>query len=203
MQDPRDLANQLVAWHRDCRRRTLALVADLDESELIGPRLPIVNPLRWEVGHVAWFLELWTLRRARGEQPLIAAGDSLYDSARVAHDTRWALRLPSMTETLAYAAAVLERVVHHVSSAPPTAQQAYFHRLAIFHEDMHGEAFTYTRQTLGYRRPRFADGVGTASPSGPFEGDVALPGGELLLGATEDLPFVFDNEKWAHSVALE
>ncbi|MGH7822272.1 MAG: DinB family protein, partial [Candidatus Binatia bacterium] len=82
-------AAALVAWHRDARRRTLDLVAGLDDAELMGPRLPIVNPMRWEVGHVAWFQEHWTLRHARGERPLREDGDALYDSARVAHDTRW------------------------------------------------------------------------------------------------------------------
>ena len=31
-------------------------------------------------------------------------------------------------------------------------------------------------------------------------GDVQIPGGTFLLGATPDQPFVFDNEKWAHAV---
>src|SRR5262249_26257610 len=33
-------------------------------------------------------------------------------------------------------------------------------------------------------------------------GDVIVPGGTFLLGATPDEPFVFDNEKWAHPVKL-
>src|SRR5262249_31326956 len=34
-------------------------------------------------------------------------------------------------------------------------------------------------------------------------GDVFVPGGTFLLGATPDEPFVFDNEKWAHPVELK
>ena len=30
-----------------------------------------------------------------------------------------------------------------------------------------------------------------------------VPGGTFLLGATPDLPFVFDNEKWAHPVEIQ
>lgn len=222
----RHVAAELIAWHRDARRRTLALVSDLDERQLMGPRVAIVNPLRWEVGHVAWFQEFWVLRHARGEEPLRADGDGLYDSFRVAHDTRWDLPLPSMVETLEYAEQVFDRVVARLAWREPSREEAYFHRLAIFHEDMHGEAFTYTRQTLGYPRPelsfappdalRSADGsilngaappgrdVGSGSTccSNSANGDAELPGGTFLLGASDRLPFVFDNEKWAHPVEL-
>jgi gamma-glutamyl hercynylcysteine S-oxide synthase len=115
-----DIAAELVAWHRDARRRTLELVAGLDDRQLIGPRLAIVNPMRWEVGHVAWFQEFWVLRHARGEAPIRADGDSLYDSIKVAHDTRWGLPLPSMADTLAYAEAVLDRALARVRSREPT-----------------------------------------------------------------------------------
>ena len=40
---------------KDARARTLGLALDLDDSQWLGPRLAIVNPLRWELGHVAWF----------------------------------------------------------------------------------------------------------------------------------------------------
>jgi iron(II)-dependent oxidoreductase len=34
-------------------------------------------------------------------------------------------------------------------------------------------------------------------------GDVEIPGGTFVIGATPDFPFVFDNEKWAHTVAIK
>ena len=54
------------SWITDCRERTLALVSDLDDAQLIGPRLAIVNPMLWEIGHVAWFWERWVLRHCGG-----------------------------------------------------------------------------------------------------------------------------------------
>ena len=36
----------------DSRARTLSLVLDLDDARWMGPRLAIVNPIRWEIGHV-------------------------------------------------------------------------------------------------------------------------------------------------------
>lgn len=177
----------------DARRRLHELVLDLDDW--MGPRLPIVNPIRWEIGHVAWFQEHWMLRHARGRAPLRGDGDALYDSAKVAHDTRWDLPLPDRAGTLAYMAEVLERAV----AAAGDGGHAYFTELAIFHEDMHGEALAYTRRTLGVPQPAPAVTI----DAGPWPGDVEVPGGTYLLGALrERAGFVFDNEKWAHPVAV-
>lgn len=198
-----ELAHVLI----DARARTLALVSDLTDEQLMGPRLPIMNPLLWEIGHVAWFQEKWVLRRRGNEKPIRGDGDALYDSARVPHDSRWDLPLPSREETLTYMQQVMNRIIERLGSIDLDREEIYFHHLAVFHEDMHDEAFTYTRQTLGYPRPRF-----TARPEeaqagrtdvGPLPGDAEIPGGTFLLGATPDLPFVFDNEKWAHAVEIQ
>jgi iron(II)-dependent oxidoreductase len=78
----------LADWVTDSRQRTLDLVADLDDDQLFGPRLAIVNPPLWEVGHLAWFCEKWVLRDAGGRPPLRADADALYDSSAVPHATR-------------------------------------------------------------------------------------------------------------------
>ena len=188
----------------DARRRTLDLVADLDDEQLRGPHLAIVNPLLWEIGHVAWFQEYWVLRHALGEAPIRADGDALWDSSAVAHDTRWNLPLPPRHETLRYMADVRARLLARLGRPETRAGVVYFTRYATLHEDMHGEAFAYTRQTLGYRTPAFSDRREAAprSLSGPLPGDARVPGGEFVLGAQEDEAFVFDNEKWAHPVKL-
>src|SRR5262245_39950348 len=86
---------ELARLLRDARARTLGLVADLSDEQFRIPYLSIINPWLWELGHIAWFQEWWCLRTLRGEVPLMAGGDALYDSARVPHRTRWALPLPS------------------------------------------------------------------------------------------------------------
>ena len=98
---------QLIEALKETRARTLALIGDLNEKQLIGPRLQIVNPLRWEIGHVAWFQEFWLLRQLGSQPPILKHGDELYDSARVAHDTRCDLPLLERDETLAYMGQVL------------------------------------------------------------------------------------------------
>jgi iron(II)-dependent oxidoreductase len=199
-----ETAALLVTWVREARQRTLELTVDLREDQLLGPRLAIVNPFLWEIGHVGWFQEYWVLRHALGEAPLRADGDRLYDSAKVPHDDRWDLPLPSRQETLAYIREVRNRVVARLESQALTPELAYFVRLSVFHEDMHDEAFTYTRQTHGWSPPRITSPAqrppGTVLPAG----DAKIPGGTFLLGAAPDgEPFVFDNEKWAHPVEVK
>jgi len=120
----------------DARARALRVTEDLEGERLLGPKLAIVNPPLWEIGHVAWFQEWWCLRDGASRAPadsMLAGADRLYDSATVAHDTRWSLPLPAIEATRAYGEEVLERVVHRLQRAPDDAGLQYFAQLAIFH----------------------------------------------------------------------
>src|SRR5919106_568084 len=197
-----------VAIMREFRARTLDLVADLDDEQMIGPRLATVNPPLWEIGHVAWFQEFWILRHLRKHKPFIENGDQIYNSTDVAHDTRWELLLPSRDDTLRYMEAILSRAIDALDGAQPlSAEEFYFYLLTTFHESMHAEALAYTQQTLGYAAPRFTYSEPVATDNyprgGSCSGDVEIPGGKFLIGATPDFPFVFDNEKWAHPVEIK
>lgn len=195
-------AEALLHALNDTRARTLALLAGLTDAQLMGPKLSIVNPLRWEAGHLAWFYEHWILRQLDGRAPLVPNTDALYDSTAVAHDARWDLPLLTMPQTINYLGDVHAAIVARLGARPLTDRDAYFYQLTIFHEDMHTEAFLYMRQTLGYPAPALPGDATAAHDAGPWPGDVALPGGELQLGATPSDGFVFDNEKWAHPVAV-
>jgi iron(II)-dependent oxidoreductase len=226
------MRDAITAWIRDARERTLALAAVLAPDDLLGPRLPIVNPPLWELGHVAWFQEKWVLRHAAGRQPLREDGDRLYDSSAIPHDDRWDLPLPSLDETLAYLGAVEQAVLDQITRSP--TRDLYFAQLVVFHEDMHFEAMAFTRQTLGRAAPLlpgaeypgakaapappgkpvgappppigravdFSTGLEGRTAAGDLPGDVPVSGGTWWLGATPGEPFVFDNEKWAHPVEI-
>jgi iron(II)-dependent oxidoreductase len=195
---PGALSAESVRQHLDAaRERLLVLTGDLHGKRLLGPKLAIVNPVLWEIGHVAWFQEHWCLRM-RPDGTLAPSrlddADRLYDSSAIPHDIRWDLPLPSATATRGYLDAVLAR-------RPDDERLLYFAELAACHEDMHGEAFHYTRQTLGYPAPALAQ---PASPSADVDagGDVAFEGGSFRLGASPGTGFVHDNEKWAHAVRV-
>ncbi len=115
------------------------------------------------------------------------------------------LPLPSLQGTLDYMARVQDAMVQRLGRGFASEEETQLYLLTIYHEDMHDEAFTYTRQTLGYPAPVFTavpDGMAGTHEAGPLPGDVAVPGGVLQLGAAPDAPFVFDNEKWAHPVEV-
>jgi iron(II)-dependent oxidoreductase len=203
----RPTAAWLLAALREARTRTLAIVADLDDSQMMGPRLPTVNPLLWEIGHLAWFQEQWTLRTLRGEPPRLPEGDALYDSAAVPHDRRWDLPLPGRAGTLAFMEEILDTICERLTAGGEAGlrdDDVYYHLLALNHEDTHAEAFLYTRQTLGYPPPSLPIGPRPEPlPSAArATGDVEIPGGHVFLGAPRRPGFVFDNEKWEHPVHL-
>ncbi|RUM43407.1 MAG: ergothioneine biosynthesis protein EgtB [Desulfocapsa sp.] len=194
--DSQRIATQVL----DAHQRTLELIEGLSTEQLMGPVLPIINPLLWEIGHAAYFYEVWVLRHHLQQSQLIDNADNLFDSMTIAHDDRWELPLPTLGETLQYMQTVLDKVLLSLSEGEDSIRD-YLAQYAVFHQDMHNEAYTYTRQTLSYPAPNMdllmmKDTV----QEGGLSGDVKIPGGTFMLGATPADGFVFDNEKWAHAV---
>ena len=196
--NPDAIANQL----EDAHQRTMALIDGLSGSQLTGPLLATVNPLLWEIGHAAYFYEYWVLRHHMNEPAIREDVDLLYDSISIAHDDRWELPLPGLQQTLAYIQAVEDKVKASLT-AGDDARRDYLAQYAVFHHDMHNEAYTYTRQTLNYPEPDIGRAGHSILDAGGLSGDASIPGGAFLLGATQQDGFVFDNEKWAHRVEIE
>lgn len=191
------------------RARTLQLVDDVSAEQWLGPRLAIVNPPLWELGHLGWFEERWCLRyRGQGKAlgpSMLDGADALYDSAQVPHDQRWDLPLPDAAHAMRYLADVRAAVTDRLERQPHDPALAYFVQLCAFHEEMHCEALTYTRQTLGYPEPPGGNNNQHnlhRTDAGECAGDVEISGGQFFLGARESGAFVFDNEKWAHKVEV-
>ena len=197
---------QLAAAMQHARNYTLALVDRFEASGLDDlarvPYLAIINPPLWELGHIAWFAEWFVLREAATSNPaaakhpcLLAAGDRWFDSGRVAHATRWNLDLPDTAEVKKYAAAVFNRILDKLGTAVNDAHALYPYRLVLAHEDMHGEAWAYTLQTLGLAAP-----VAFTVQASAAQGELHFEGAAFQLGSPATEEFVFDNEKWAHQV---
>jgi iron(II)-dependent oxidoreductase len=197
-------SRKLTGLLEDARQRTLTLLEDLSDEQWIGPYLEIVNPPLWEVGHVGFFYEAFLVCKLE-ERPLkIANGNELFNSFVIPHKERWNAPLPGRQDVLGYLAGIQEEVLELLARRQDAPRETYLALLGIYHEDMHAEAFTYTRQTHGYPAPGIAVENGyDLGGEGPLPGDVDVPGGEYLLGAEESQPFAFDNEKWAHPVRVE
>lgn len=187
----------------DAHSRTLELLDGLDDEKLIGPRLPMVNPLLWEIGHVAWFSEQFVLRKLHNFEAIRPELDQIYDSIAIEHSTRWDLPLLNLVDCIAYIEEVKNKLCDRLTGVNATEADSFIYQFATFHQDMHNEAYTYSRQTLSYPTPTFAvssDLTLTHDDFGPYPGDTEIPGGKFILGASKDVEFLFDNEKWAHEV---
>jgi len=207
--DARRLAGAALADAlRAARATTLARTMDQDDDAWNLPQQSGVNLPAWELGHLAWFAEFWILRGphragadglvAAAKPPKIAGPDAIFDSARLAHGDRWRAALPSRAELAVRLAAQLDACIDAIASDPDDDGANYFHRLALFHEDMHGEAFAWLRATLGWPAP-----AGLALPSLPTREPLRIDGGEVALGrAAEARGFAFDNEQPGMAVRL-
>jgi hypothetical protein len=65
---------------------------------------------------------------------------------------------------------------------------------------MHAEALAYTRQTLGYPPPSLVRAIALGENLDPraWPGDRRGSRRKVSHRSIKDMPFVFDNEKWAH-----
>lgn len=200
------IANEVREHLLSARRRVLALTRDVTGPRLFGPKLDIVNPPIWELGHIGWFHERWCLRR-NGDGSLadsiIEHADTRYNSAIIPHAARWTTELLDPVQTRQYLSDALERVLEALDRRPEDPELLYFAELSAAHEDMHAEAFHYTWHTLGYEEPLIMAPSAAGKPTVRSDiGDVELPGGTFMLGAYPETGFVFDNEKWAHEVTV-
>ena len=171
------------------------------------PQRPDLNPPLWELGHIGWFQAWWLGRnpaRAQGwrADPELArppsAGDGLYDSSRVPHDSRWQLPLPDAAAARQALAQQLEQTLALLCDTPAGDDALYFYRLALLHEDMHHEAALYMAQSLGWPvdDPRWQpQPLATANPALNIQA-ASLRAGDPGPG------FAFDNEWGAHTVPL-
>jgi hypothetical protein len=208
--DPRRLAGAALADAlRDARATTLARTLDAGDDAWRVAEQPGVNPVAWELGHVAWFAEFWILRGPHRKNadgfvdaarpPAIAGPDAVFDSARLAHADRWRVALPARGELIARLDAQLAACLDAIANDETDDDANYFHRLALFHEDMHGEAFAWLRATLGWPAPPGA----AALPHLGEASELSFAGGDVSLGRGDDARgFAFDNEQPATTVRV-
>jgi len=170
-----------------------------------------LDPPLWTLGHIGWFQEHWIARnvqRARGEsadpaQPRLASilpdADRWYDPAAAERARRHALaggELPDLQATRSYLVETLETTLELLAAGAEDDASLYFHRLALFHEEMHAEDFAVLAQTIG-RDVGLVGRVAIRAPRPPL----AFPATRWLLGAS-GAGFRFDNQREPHPVDI-
>jgi ergothioneine biosynthesis protein EgtB len=194
-------ADQLIDRLAQARSQLRALIGCLPDGGWLGPRAEHLNPPLWEYGHIVWFQERWCLR----ENPdgiftpsMVPGADALYDSSAVPHDSRWDLPLLEPAAVDGYAGRVFDAMATRLHGMFNN-ELAYFAELSLYHELMHIEAWWMAFQNLGYAPPHR---IGmTGNPSEEYA-RMAFAAGEVDLGSRADEGFIFDNEKWRHTMTV-
>ena len=197
--------DELAVALRDARDYTLSLYAQLPDELWIPANVPyieVINPPLWEVAHLGWFQEFWCCRFSAqdpsgvGTPSRLRDADALLDSRFVAHRSRWSLEYPARDVVYQYLSQTLTDTLELLAGSKSEAR--YFFKLALLHEDMHGEALLMTLQTLGLS-PALEKLEMQPAQLHSSQGDLCLLGGNFQMGADPtESRFVFDNEKWAH-----
>src|SRR5438552_3359878 len=166
-----------------------------------------MSPIVWDLGHIANYEEIWSIRALDPAAPVMEDVDWIYDPLANPRPTRKHLPLPDRDRTLAYMHEVRARVRRHLAQvnfdpSDPLLADGYVYKMIAQHEAQHSETILQTIQLIedvtyepGRRvEPRRAlvsmDAEYAVIPAGPF-----------VMG-TDDRSFAYDNERPAHVVEL-
>ncbi len=191
------------------RARTERLIESLSDDQLQVPYHPGVNPPLWEMGHAAFFYEVFVFNLLDGTPSYDPAMDDLWDSFHVQHRDRWCRELfPGRAQTLRYFHTIYDRMAERIRLKPLSDRERYLCRYAICHQNMHIESLIWCRQTVGYPAPPDYQGRRPA-PGEPLTGDAEIPAGRWLIGMPGETvdyagaDFAFDNEKPRFEIELD
>lgn len=188
----------------DARNHTLQLLARFEGALGESLRVPVSDqavPPLWLAGHVAWLAEYWIARnpqRALGPRcpadgvrlaSVEPQADEWFDPRLVRHAARWALPLPGVDAIRAYLLDTVETTLELLEHTADEDDALYFHRMALFHEDLRGEELVTMAQTLGIP-------LGLELPAGAAtRAPLVLPAMRWHLGWPEDHSFALDIER--------
>ena len=193
----------------DARNHTLQLLTQHETAELNGSEgwvaadlepctpIPAVTPL-WLAGHAGWFAEHWI---GRNTQRALGAAcpphPTRLASIQPQADAWWNPLLedptefsPDTVDTRSFLRESLESTLELLEKAPEDDAALYFYRLALFHEDLCGEALVVQAQTRGV--PLVIDLPVAMQSAEP----VRLPATRWTLGMPQG-GFAFDIEQGA------
>lgn len=206
----------LIKELKNTQKRIVDLVETLSDEELAMPYHPDVNPPLWEIGHAAFFFEVFILQALDNKTSYDPSMDDIWDSFNIDHHDRWSPgMIPSKQNTLHYVDEIHHRILLRIETNELSQDDLYLYKYAIFHQNMHIESLIWARQKMGYRKMEFVQADCKEIPledSGSQKqgsGDAEIPAGCYWIGmpsqsdhfAGDD--FAFDNEKPGFEIDLE
>src|SRR5439155_4862081 len=207
--------SRIEAGLEGARARTLALLAPIDDADLVGQVSPLMSPLVWDLAHVGHYEELWLLRNVVGAAPTNALFDDVYDAFKHPRRDRPSLPILGPAEARAFVAGVRARALDvlatvDLESDDPLLRDGFVYGLVAQHEHQHDETMLATIQLMEnfahpdadeWRpTPVLGSEKGALRASGFPEG-VSIDGGTFAIG-TDEHAWVYDNERPRHEVEL-
>src|SRR3954451_15616075 len=184
--DPRVTADQLL----EARDRTFLLLAPLNDQELRSQHDPLMSPMLWDLGHIAYFEELWLTRNLEGPIEFVEM-PGLYNPFEHPRKERGSLPLPGMSHCIEVMQEIRGRVLDRLASADfesptPLLRDGYVYRMVLQHEYQHNETMLQTLQLKQGRpyepiRREAARSASSALVSGGRE-MARFPGGLVHIG---------------------
>ncbi len=194
-----DAAQVLLAMEA-ARERTLALVAGLSDEQLERVHSPIMNPLVWDLGHIAAYEDLWLAQRYAGLELLRPDLASLYDAFETPRAVRGEIEALGPADARAYMAAVSARVAEVI--AERGVGDGVLCEMVLRHELQHSETMRQTMDIAGLLAPEeLARMRAPLAVDDPPAGWLEIPAGAFAMGAGDD-GFAYDNERPRHVVEV-
>jgi iron(II)-dependent oxidoreductase len=198
------IASQLA----EARARTLLLLAPLTDEDLRAQHDPLMSPVLWDLGHIAYFEELWLTRNLNGPIEFVEM-PGLFNPFEHPRSERGKLRLPTLAECREIMEEIRGRVLSRLAMADfdcdnPLLRDGYVYRMVLQHEYQHTETILQTLQ-LKQGRPyaplkRFEVPTPDLWPTAGRM--LRFPGGAVEIG-TNDRTTAYDNERPAHQTQVD
>jgi iron(II)-dependent oxidoreductase len=195
------------------RARTLALLAPIDDADLVSQVSPLMSPLVWDLAHVGHYEELWLLRNITGAAPTNELYDDVYDAFKHPRRDRPSLPILGPAEARAFVADVRARVLDALATIDlggddPLLRDGFVYGMVVQHEHQHDETMLATIQLMdGFVHPDADDWHPTsvlgsetdAQRMDSFPESVRIESGTFEMG-TDERAWVYDNERPRHEV---
>jgi iron(II)-dependent oxidoreductase len=190
------------------RAETLRIVEPLDEEMLSRRADDCLGPILWDLGHIAYFEELWIAGALGGDEKLDPRFDRFFDALASPRCERESLPLPSFEDTLRYMSMVRERTLELLDTTegdPSLLRDRFVFGLVVQHEQQHQETILQsldlpTRDDV-YPVPNGTAMRNVAMRAVDDTARVEIGGGGSEIG-TDRWGGVYDNERPRHAVAL-
>jgi gamma-glutamyl hercynylcysteine S-oxide synthase len=202
-----DTESRIEAGLEGARARTLALLAPIDDGDLVGQVSPLMSPLAWDLAHIGHYEELWLLRNIVAAPSTNELFDDVYDAFKHPRRDRPSLPILGPAQARAFVAGVRARALDvlatvDLDSDDPLLRDGFVYGMVAQHEHQHDETMLATIQLMeNFAHPDASGWHPTPVLGSDDAGMVDVPGGTFAIG-TDEHAWVYDNERPRHDVEL-